>query len=157
MQSKRCVACGQAFHPRAQSPGQCYCSSSGCQRERRRRWQKTRRHEDPAYQENQAQAQRAWAGRHPDYWREYRRTHPEYRERNRAQQPQRDARRRRERVLAKMNVSTRDLPVPSGTYRLSPVAAEGLAKMDAWTVEIAVLSTASGDFFALHADGEDDA
>jgi hypothetical protein len=37
-------------------------------------------------------------------------------------------------------VSTRDSPVPSGTYRLSPVRREDLAKMDAWTVEITVLS-----------------
>jgi hypothetical protein len=140
MQSKRCVACGQAFHPRPQSPRQCYCSSPACQRERRRQWQRSRRDADPAYQENQTRAQRAWAERHPDYWREYRRAHPEYGERNRAQQQQRDAR-RRERVLAKMDVSTRDSAVPSGTYRLSPVSAEGLAKMDAWTVEIAVLST----------------
>ena len=73
-------------------------------------------------------------------WREYRRTHPDYRERNCTQQRERDAR-RREPVLAKMDVSTRDSPVPSGTYRLSPVLADGLAKMDAWTVEIAVLST----------------
>ena len=140
MQSKRCVACGQVFHPRAQRPKQCYCASPACQRERRRRWQRARRRDDPAYQENQAQAQRAWAERHPDYWREYRRTHPDYRERNCTQQRERDAR-RREPVLAKMDVSTRDSPVPSGTYRLSPVLADGLAKMDAWTVEIAVLST----------------
>src|ERR1700693_6476014 len=45
---------------------------------------------------------------------------PEYCERNRALQRERDAR-RGERVLAKMDVSTRDPPVPSGTYRLSPV------------------------------------
>ena len=113
MQRKRCVACGQAFHPRAQSPGQCYCSLPACQRERRRRWQRARRHDDPAYQENQTRAQRAWVERHPDYWREYRRTHPEYSEGNRARQQERDVRRR-----------------------------EGvLAKMDAWTVEITVLST----------------
>jgi len=106
-------------------------------------WQRARRRDDPAYQENQAQAQRAWAERHPDYWREYRRTHPDYRERNRVQQHERDGR-RREPVLAKMDASTRDSPVPSGTYRLSPVLADGLAMMDAWTVEIAVLSTPCG-------------
>jgi hypothetical protein len=143
MQSRRCVACGQVFHPRAQSPNQCYCALPACQRERRRRWQRARRRDDPAYQENQAQAQRAWAERHPDYWREYRRTHPDYRERNRVQQHERDGR-RREPVLAKMDASTRDSPVPSGTYRLSPVLADGLAKMDAWTVEIVVLSTPCG-------------
>ena len=140
MESKQCAGCCKPFHPCPQTPEQCYCSSPACQRERRRRWQQRRRQTDPEYRENQARAQRAWGERHPDYWREYRRAHPEYGERNRALQRERDGR-RRERVLAKMDVSTRDSPVPSGTYRLSPVRREDLAKMDAWTVEITVLST----------------
>lgn len=139
MESKCCAACDQTFRPRPQTPEQCYCSSPACQRERRRRWQQRRRQTDPEYRDNQARAQRAWGARHPDYWREYRRAHPEYGERNRMLQRERDGR-RRERVLAKMDVSTRDSPVPSGTYRLSPVRREDLAKMDAWTVEITVLS-----------------
>jgi hypothetical protein len=139
VKSKQCAGCGKAFHPRPQTPNQSYCSSPECQRERRRLWQYARRHSDPEYRDNQSRAQQSWAGRHPDYWREYRRTHADYRERNRALQRERDAR-RRERVLAKMDVSTRDSPVPSGTYRLSPVAREDLAKMDAWTVQITVVS-----------------
>ena len=43
-------------------------------------------------------------------------------------------------MLAKMDVRTRDSPVPSGTYRLSPVTREDLAKMDAWMVQITVVS-----------------
>ena len=139
MKSKQCAGCGKAFHPRLQTPEQCYCSSPECQRERRRRWQYARRHSDPEYRDNQSRAQASWAERHPDYWREYRQTHADYRERNRALQRERDAR-RRERVLAKMDVSTGDSPVPSGTYRLSPVRREDLAKMDAWTVQITVVS-----------------
>ena len=139
MKSKQCAGCGKAFHPRPQAPEQCYCSSPECQRERRRRWQYARRHSDPEYRDNQSRAQQWWAERHPDYWREYRRTHADYRERNRALQRERDAR-RRERVLAKMDVSTGDSPVPSGTYRLSPVTREDLAKMDAWMVRITVVS-----------------
>ena len=54
-------------------------------------------------------------------------------------QRERDAR-RRERDLAKMDVSTGDSPVASGTYRLSPVTREDLAKMDAWMVRITVVS-----------------
>jgi hypothetical protein len=98
-----------------------------------------RRQTDPEYQDNQSRAQGSWAERHPDYWREYRGTHPQYCERNRALQRERDAR-RGERVLAKMAVSTPGPPVPSGTYRLSPVRREDLAKMDAWTVQITVIS-----------------
>lgn len=139
MESKECAGCGESFHPRSQTPKQTYCSSAACQRERRRRWQQARRQSDPDYRENQARARAAWAERHPDYWREYRRSHPEYRDRNRCQQKSRDAR-RPERVLAKMDASTRETPVPSGIYRLSPVTRDDLAKMDAWMVRITAVS-----------------
>ncbi len=140
MQIKQCACCCKAFHPRPQTPKQAYCSSAACQRERRRRWQQARRHNDPEYRDNQSRAQASWTERNRDYWREYRRTHPEYRERNRSLQRERDAV-RRERVLAKMDVSTADFPVPSGTYRLIPATPEGLAKMDAWMVRITLVST----------------
>lgn len=139
MQSRPCAACGQAFRPRPQSPQQCYCTAAACQRERRRRWQQAKRRCDADYRDNQRRAQSAWRERHREYWREYRRAHPQYEARNRTQQQDRDAR-RGERDLAKMDVSTRALPVPSGTYRLAPAAPSPLAKMDAWTVEITVLS-----------------
>ena len=139
MKSNQCAGCGKAFHPRPQTPKQSYCSSPDCQRERRRRWRYARLRSDPDYRDNQSRAQASWAERHPDYWRRYRQTHQDYRERNRALQRERDAR-RRERVLAKMDVSTGDSPVASGTYRLSPVTRDDLAKMDAWTVQITVVS-----------------
>ena len=139
MESKQCVGCGESFHPRSQTPKQTYCPSAACQRERRRRWQQARRQADPDYRENQTRAQAAWAERHPDYWREYRRSHPEYRDRNRLLQKARDAR-RPERVLAKMDASTRETPVPSGIYQLSPVTRDDLAKMDAWMVRITAVS-----------------
>ena len=66
----------------------------------------------------------------PDYWDDYRRSRPKYSERNRRLQHERNVR-RRERVLAKMDVSTRETPIPSGLYRLSPVTGDDLAKMDA--------------------------
>lgn len=140
METKQCAGCGQSFHPRPQTPKQTYCASATCQRERRRRWQQAQRQNDPDYRDNQSRAQDAWAARHPDYWCDYRRTHPEYSERNRRLQHERDAR-RRERVLAKMDVSTRETPIPSGLYQLSPVTGDDLAKMDAWMVRITALST----------------
>lgn len=139
MQSRRCAACGQAFWPRPQVPQQCYCAKAPCQRERRRRWQQAKRESDPDYHDNQVRAQQAWCERHPEYWREYRCAHAQYAERNRVQQRRRDEW-RRERGLAKMDVWTRDFPVPSGTYRLAPAAAGDLAKRDAWTVKITLLS-----------------
>jgi hypothetical protein len=139
MQCRRCAACGQGFRPRAQNPHQRYCGMAACQRERRRCWQKSKLQSDGDYRANQAQAQRAWAGGHGDYWRAYRSAHPEYTDRNRLEQRRRDCRRRAAR-LAKMDASTSDHPVPSGTYRLVAAVDGDLAKMDAWTVKISVIS-----------------
>ena len=143
MQSKQCVACGQAFRPRPQVPQQCYCPAPACQRERRRRRQKAKSETDPDFSDNQAQAQSAWQKRNPDYWREYRLKHPQYRERNRAQQGERNQERRK-RLIAKMDVTTLVLPLASGIYQISQAPAPGIAKMDSWTVQITVVSMANG-------------
>jgi hypothetical protein len=111
-----------------------------CQRERRRHWQQAKRKSDPAYQDNQASAQLAWRKRNPDYWREYRRTHPEYSERNRTQQRERNDR-RHQRLIAKMDVSTPVFRITSGKYQISQAQPSGIAKMDAWTVQITLLPT----------------
>jgi len=141
MERRRCAACGKALRPRSQVPHQMYCSAAACQRGRRRRWQRVKRRSDADYRENQARAQRAWAQGHRDYWREYRRTHPEYCESNRraARRRQRD-RRQRAAPFAKMDASTALSRVPSGTYRLVPAGAEEFAKMDAWIVEMTLIS-----------------
>jgi hypothetical protein len=110
-----------------------------CQRERRRRWHRNKLRSDDDYRANQVQAQQAWAGRHSDYWREYRAGHPDYTERNRLEQRRRDLRRRAAH-LAKMDEPTPIHAVPSGTYRLLPESGGDLAKMDAWTVKITVIS-----------------
>jgi hypothetical protein len=141
MQNRRCAACGQLFRPRPQVPQQCYCAEAACQRERRRRWQQAKRVSDGDYRDNDARGQRAWREAHPDYWRQYRQEHPQYTDRNRVQQHGRNAR-RGVRVIANEDVSTRDLSLTSGTYRLIPAGAEAIANGDAWTVEIAVLSKA---------------
>jgi hypothetical protein len=113
MLDRRCVSCGGRFHPRPQAPDQQDCSEKACQRARRRDWQREKQRRDADYRDNQRRAWRAWAARHADYWREWRAGHPEYCERNRERQEVRDRRRR----LAGL-----------------------LAKMDAWTVRIAVIS-----------------
>jgi hypothetical protein len=110
-----------------------------CQRERRRRWQRSKLQTDADYRANQVQARRAWADGHGDYWRGYRAKHPEYTDRNRLEQRRRDRRRRAAR-LAKMDASTPIHPVPSGTYRLLPEADTDLAKKDVWTVKITLIS-----------------
>ena len=139
MEYRQCKACRQPFQPRPQNPDQCFCSAAGCQRERRRRWQAAKRQNDPDYRDNQKRAQKAWAERHPDYWRTYRDRHPVYVARNRARQ---QARAHEQAAIAKMDASKAEIALPSGTYRLSPVVDASLAKKNAWMVEITVLSTA---------------
>jgi hypothetical protein len=146
MERRRCACCGEAFRPRSQVPDQMYCSESACQRARRRRWQRAKRQNDADYRENQARAQRAWVQGHRDYWRGYRRTHPQYCESNRlaARWRQRERRRRAAR-FAKMDASRAFSHVPSGTYRLVPASAAEFAKMDAWIVEMTLISRPYGE------------
>jgi hypothetical protein len=139
MECRRCAACEQTFRPRAQVPQQRFCGKAACQRERRRRWQQGKRQGDEDYRTNQAQAQRAWAGGHREYWREWRAAHPEYTERNRLEQRRRDRQRHASR-LAKMDASASVSPIVSGTYRLVPWTGDDLAKMDACTVKLTVIS-----------------
>jgi hypothetical protein len=141
MERKPCAACGRNFRPRPQTPNQAYCPTDACQKERRREWQKAKRRVDPDYRDNQAKAQRAWSLSNPDYWRQYRLAHPEYAIRNRAQQGERNER-RLDPLFAKMDSSAVKNALIPGIYRLQPVI-PGIAKMDAWTVEITVLSKPS--------------
>jgi hypothetical protein len=135
MDSKCCAACGQLFRLRPQVPHQLYCSAPACQRTRRQRWQQQKLKTDPDYRDNQARAQQSWRQRNPDYYRKYRKTHPDYAESNRTQQRERNARLQND-PIAKMDASIPAIPLPSGIYRLSLLTADGIAKMDVWTVEI---------------------
>ncbi len=146
MDTRRCTACNDLFTPRHNVPDQKYCSKPECQRERRRCWQQRKLREDPDYRANQAAAQRRWRERNRDYWRRYRRDHPAYTERNRQQQRQRN--RKRDPpvtdpsgpAVAKMDACPLQSVLASGTYRLVPVSGGGIAKMDAYLVEMHVLS-----------------
>lgn len=145
MELRRCEACDKGFRPRAQVPHQGYCGSVGCQRERRRRWQASKRRDDADYRDNQRRAQQAWALGRAEYWREWRGRHPEYVERNRAAARERQRARRGASEFAKMDASAAGTGVPSGTYRLVRATGGEFAKMDGWTVEITVLSKAWPD------------
>jgi hypothetical protein len=139
MATRRCLACGDTFPLRPQSPNQAYCSAAACQRDRRKHWQQERRRSDGDYRENQKLAHERWLAKHPDYWREYRATHAEYVDRNRLQQRERDRRGSR-RDIANMDASPQALA--SGVYLLTRRSAtEELANMDSWIIEITVLST----------------
>jgi hypothetical protein len=137
-----CAACGRAVRPRSRDCGPCYCGLPECRRERRRLWQARKRREDADYRLDQARAQRSWAERHPDYWRDWRRAHPGYGERNRLRQRERDHLRRAA-DLAKMDSRAPVPPVSSGIYRILPATPGDLAKMDSWTARIVFLSRGS--------------
>jgi hypothetical protein len=139
MTCRRCAGCGEGFWRRPQVPQQRYCGRAACQRERRRRWQQSKRQADGDYRANQARAPRTWAAGHREYWRQWRAAHPEYAERNRVAQRHRD-RERQTSGLAKMDASPPVSRIASGTYRLVPCTGEDLAKMDACTVELTVIS-----------------
>lgn len=139
MENKQCIACGRPFKPRPQVPQQAYCSAPSCQRERKRQWQRLKLQNDPDYQDNQDRAQKAWLERNPNYSRQYRDSHPEYVKRNRDQQRERVAQTKNP-AVAKMDVSAPPQAFPSGIYHLRPVLVSGVAKMDAWTVEITRIS-----------------
>ena len=89
--------------------------------------------------------------KNPDYWRRYRRAHPGYTERNREQQHQRNRKRGQADTgpsppgIAKMDAYEAQTAVASGTYRLIPVSGRDLAKMDAYLVEMHVLSRGYGN------------
>ncbi len=72
MTKLRCIHCGIRFTPAPQVPKQTYCSKPDCQKERRRKWQKSKLKSDPDYRDNPSLAQKAWTDRNPDYWRQYR-------------------------------------------------------------------------------------
>ena len=141
MATRHWAACHKVFEPHRHVPKQHYCSTPDCQKVRRRRWQQHKRKHDPDYRENQARAQRQWQQLHPDYWRTYRQGHPDYAARNRNQQRQRNHKRRPPQFLeiAKMDASRPASDPISGTYWLVPVSSEGIAKMDAYMVELAVV------------------
>lgn len=134
---RRCAACGRTFKVLPQVPDQSYCPEPACQRERRKLWQRERRLADPDYRDNQVQAQQAWLGRNPDYWRDYRERHPEYAQANRARSADRSRDRSREKrdgKFAKMDVSPPPdaaSSLPAGLYQMRVIDTKAFAKMDA--------------------------
>ena len=126
-----CACCGKSFEPRSQVPDQAYCASPGCQRARKRQWQRVKLQTDPDYRINQRAAQEAWSQRNQDYWRNYREDRPEYVQRNREQQRLRDAN-GADVDLAKMDVCG----LPTGLYRIARHPAFPMENDTSWIVEI---------------------
>ena len=141
---KTCLSCKKRFKSHPAVHDQRYCSDPGCQKARKRKWQKEKLASDRDYRENQAEAQRQWRRRNRDYWRRYRERNPNYTESNRMGQRERNRRRGLEGGIAKMDELEGKPPVLSGRYRLIPFSNEGIAKMDELIVEIDLISKDCG-------------
>jgi hypothetical protein len=148
---RHCGACGRRFRPDRRVPTQCYCGAKDCRRVRRARWERRKRLTDEDYRSNQAAARQRWNKKHPEYWREYRRTHPQYRERERLLRRQRRARvagdhptaevTNADTCAAKMDSLGAQVPVVQGVYRLTRVCGGRAAKMDSMFVQLTVMKS----------------
>ena len=144
-----CIYCQSPFRPHVKVPSQKVCFNHDCQKARRKEWQRRKIQNDDDYKKNQAIAQKAWATRNPDYWRNYRRAHPEYVERNRRQQKRRNIRSRYSpnllendpKMIAKMDDLKGKSCIISGYYMLYPISTGRIAKMDEMLVKIEVVAT----------------
>jgi len=124
------------------------CFNPDCQKARRKYWQRRKIQNDDDYKKNQAIAQKAWATRNPDYWRNYRSAHPEYIERNRWQQKRRNIKSRyslsltenEPKMIAKMDDLEGESSIKSGYYMLYPISTGKIAKMDEILVKIDVIA-----------------
>lgn len=107
-----CKACGRERERnyRLGNKEQLYCRERDCQRQRRREYQRTRRHREPAYEQMQKNCRSQWRQRVSlaEYQRAYRESHPDYTTTNRQQQRQRNAKRRRQTVSTPLPAPTRD-------------------------------------------------
>lgn len=145
---KPCKCCRRIFLI-ARNPGQQYCSQADCQRARKNQWRRNARHNDADYRSNQRQANQRWQASHPDYWKQYRVSHEEYVQRNRDKQRVRD---RSVKIqgqaqathLAKSDALPDKKPIHSGSYWLTPVSSNHLAKSDALFVKIDLMTTDQG-------------
>jgi len=96
---------------------------------------------DPAYRENQKQANKEWLKKNPQYWDQYRQKRPEYTKRNREMSKERMRIRRKItysiQLFAKMDASLVDTTRLSGYYALIPLGGM-FAKMDAKLVQLTI-------------------
>jgi len=134
MEPRRCEACGEGFHPRAQNPSRHYCSARACQRERAGAGSARSAGSDPDYRDIRPAPSSTGASVTPSTGANTAAT-SEYVEATATPSAGVTARGCREPPAAddlQRWTPQRDFPCASGTYRLQPVDASGIAKMDAW-------------------------
>lgn len=138
MTKLRCAHCGARFTPAPQVPNQVYCSKTNCQKERRRQWHKSKLQTDPDYRSNQSRAQKAWADRNPDYWRNRRQGRSDYENPMASEQDLSDAESGNPSIKMDALASPQTLPtaLQNGVFRLKILAEPDGIKMDSWIVEL---------------------
>ncbi|MBP9727557.1 MAG: hypothetical protein KBD83_08880 [Gammaproteobacteria bacterium] len=143
---KNCKFCRQIFLI-TRNPKQYCCNKPDCQRARKNKWRKKKRHNDLDYKSNQKKTNQHWQAGHPDYWRLYRASHQKYAQRNRDKQHMRDGRakiqvqKQQEMHLAKSDALFPKNLINSGNYWLFPALDNNLAKSDALFVKIELITT----------------
>ena len=146
----QCAHCHLQVEANPRSKNQKYCSARGCQRARKRAWQRQKMVMDPDYCANQKNAQDAWCEHNSDYWRRYRQGNPQYVERNRQLQKLRNAKRHSapksakmdaSQMIAKMDALEPIYPLKPGGYFIIPQTQSGhlIAKMDALAQKVLII------------------
>ena len=138
MTKLRCAHCGARFTPAPQVPNQVYCSKTNCQKERRRQWHKSKLQTDPDYRSNQSRAQKAWADRNPDYWRNRRQGRSDYENPMASEKDLSDAKIKNPFIKMDSLASPQTLPkaLQDGVFRLKILAEPDGIKMNSWIVEL---------------------
>jgi len=145
MTKLRCMHCDICFTPAPQVPSQAYCSKPGCQKERRRQWQKNKLQTDPDYRDNQARAQKAWTDKNPNYWRNRRLGSQNHGDLLKSEQDSVRPKRRNtsnKMDLLKTNQILREA-LHDGVFRLKVLAKPDNDKMDVWIVELSSINVGS--------------
>ena len=127
----RCINCSAIFEQFPQVPNQIYCSKEKCQKERKRQWQEKKRKVDKDYKENQYRAQKAWAERNPNYWREYRKKSSIAQQKNRPSNASSMDRHKTQKNIDESKLNS----IEDGIFHLRVIDKPN-GKMDAWIIEL---------------------
>ncbi len=138
---RRCGHCRRLFVPNPRVKEQGYCRRKGCQRARRKLWQRRKMAQDPDYKANQRRSEQQWHTEHPDYWRHYRRRNPGYVLRNRLLQKERNRKRRARERIATMDALKPFSSIKSGTYYIVAEPCQEIATMDASGQKVVIIPT----------------
>lgn len=145
MSKLRCVNCNSLFTPAPQVPNQTFCSSPACQKERRKQWHKSRMQSDEHYRENRSDAQKSWAAKNPDYWRNRQQAKSNDRDFSPSKQQPRVKKSKQPSVKMDSLIPAQNLgqAIQDGVFRLKVLVPPDHIKMDVWIVELSFIHAGS--------------